>query len=371
MPTDSIINPSTKATPATGSRKRIVWLDWARAAAICTVVLCHATEATYPFSIEGMASIGTASQLAAFALFTIGRLGVPLFLFISGYLLLNRHYDKAGCIRFWKTKWCSLVAVTEIWIVIYMLYLIAFKHADIGPADAVKYLLFLEKVPLGHMWYMPMIIGLYLFIPIIANGLKALDDYKVLRFPLAIAFFLFLVIPMLSTVSKTFGHDAFSTIINDGFEGGAFGLYMLLGYCVKKGMFKTRSLPQLAFIAVGSFAIAILMQWLAFDHGAKAQIWYTNCFLLITGLAIFLIFSHGKKLKETRLIAWLSTYAFAIYLVHFPIKQIITPWVQGLDLPTTALETIALGVLVLAISLIISMAIAKIPVIGKRLLYLK
>ena len=78
-----------------GGNDRIVWIDLLRCIAILCVVLCHATEAVYDFDLESMTPIRPTVVLA-FTLFTIGRTGVPIFLMVTGYLLLDRSYDEGG-----------------------------------------------------------------------------------------------------------------------------------------------------------------------------------------------------------------------------------------------------------------------------------
>ena len=82
--------------------ERIKWIDLLRALAILMVILCHATEGIYPLSISGMDDLSVQSKAAAFTSFTFGRLGVPIFLMISGYLLLDKDYDPEKTVKFWK-----------------------------------------------------------------------------------------------------------------------------------------------------------------------------------------------------------------------------------------------------------------------------
>jgi len=73
--------------------KRIKWIDLVRAIAILLVILCHTTENIYEMKLESMTSLSLQSRIFCFASFTAGRLGVPLFLMITGSLLLPREYD--------------------------------------------------------------------------------------------------------------------------------------------------------------------------------------------------------------------------------------------------------------------------------------
>lgn len=71
-------------------RKRILWLDYARCFAIICVVFIHSVERIYnAYDMQETAQMAAGSLLFRDAAFAIGRLGVPVFLAISGYLLLD------------------------------------------------------------------------------------------------------------------------------------------------------------------------------------------------------------------------------------------------------------------------------------------
>lgn len=89
-------------------KARIEWIDLVRAVAILLVVLCHSTESIYQLNLEYMTAVPFLSRVCGFACFTAGRLGVPLFLMITGSLLLSRDYDSDSIKYFWKKKWLPL-----------------------------------------------------------------------------------------------------------------------------------------------------------------------------------------------------------------------------------------------------------------------
>lgn len=74
--------------------KRIVSLDYARAFAILSVVTMHASECTPLFHQVGP-GFGP-QQLLTSLLSSVGRLGVPIFLMLTGALLLARDYTPPG-----------------------------------------------------------------------------------------------------------------------------------------------------------------------------------------------------------------------------------------------------------------------------------
>lgn len=101
------------------TNKRMEWLDVVRSVAIFCVVINHATESTYTLSMDGIGSSSIKIQILSLTLFTFGRLGVPIFLMISGYLLLDREWNQEKALNFWKKNWIGLFLSTEIWFIIF------------------------------------------------------------------------------------------------------------------------------------------------------------------------------------------------------------------------------------------------------------
>lgn len=77
----------------------------------------------------------------------------------------------------------------------------------------------MRQISLNHIWYLPMIIGLYLLVPFVANGLRSLD-YKLLRFPIIIMFMAVMVFPVIEIIMKGVGMETLSIKLSDGFSGG-------------------------------------------------------------------------------------------------------------------------------------------------------
>ncbi len=88
--------------------------------AIVSVVMEHAAESYYyaPLVVRSEA-ISSGSLYAGILLFTFGRIGVPLFLMLTGYLLLGREYDSVGVGRFWRSRWVPLFCCSATWLVLY------------------------------------------------------------------------------------------------------------------------------------------------------------------------------------------------------------------------------------------------------------
>lgn len=73
--------------------KRIAWLDYARSIAIFSVVVIHSLEMVYKMDFADLMKIGEVSLLFRDIVFAFGRTGVPIFLALTGFLLLDRDFS--------------------------------------------------------------------------------------------------------------------------------------------------------------------------------------------------------------------------------------------------------------------------------------
>ena len=126
------------------TEQRIPWLDYSRAITILFVILVHATENLYPMKADVLMTMSGHSSLFAPIAFTLGRMGVPLFLFLTGYLLLDRDYDISRINRFLRKNWLALFMTTEIWIVLYDVFLRVFHFQHWSTKEILKDMLFLN-----------------------------------------------------------------------------------------------------------------------------------------------------------------------------------------------------------------------------------
>ena len=84
--------------------------------------------------------------------------------------MLNRKYDNDDDVRnFYKKNLIPLILTTEIWIIIYNIFIVIYYNQKFDIYILIKEMFFVETVPLMNMWYMPMIIGIYIAIPYLSK----------------------------------------------------------------------------------------------------------------------------------------------------------------------------------------------------------
>jgi len=346
------------------SKTRIEWIDLVRAIAILTVLYIHATDGIYIISSDAIMHYTLFSRIFQFASLFIGRIGVPFFLMITGYLLLDRTYNDERVQKFWAKNCKGLIIVTVIWAIIYAVSLqfVTLNSAQVNFTEA-------GNLFFSHMWYMPMIIGMYLSMPFVSSALNHFDKQTIFQATVVFSLLAFLL-PFITLLLDIEGIRNVTIQYCLGFSGGVYGIYIILGYLVKKGQFKNISSGKFGLIAIVSFLICILFQYYAFLIGYDFFLWYEFPFILIGSFALFELCSRKKSVKFYSGVKVLSKYSFAVFLIHNLFRLPLLPLVVALPF-TEPVKAIILWILLIVFSYISAAVIYKIPRFGKFILYMR
>lgn len=173
---------------ASGRNGRDIRLDVIRSVAILLVILIHAFEMCYGSAPWKEGGVGSLSFSLAFWL---GRLGVPMFFMLTGYLVLSKDYSDDEAVRnFYRRSWSSLLTTILLWTTVYCAVYVFSGRSS--PIDAAKYMLLLENVPAGLWWFVSAIVSLYVAVPFVSRALDGLQPRTLLvpaAFVLAYGFF--------------------------------------------------------------------------------------------------------------------------------------------------------------------------------------
>lgn len=384
-------------------KARYVWVDRLRVTAIFLVLLVHSTE---PFYLGGEGSyIATQNDLFWVSLFdSLARACVPLFIVASSYLQFPLHYNT---LEFFRRRAVRVLVPFALWTVVY-----AIVWGE--PIQNCKDLLLNFNYAAGHLWFVYMLVGIYLIIPILSPWAERVSK-KELKIYLAICLFTTLIPfvrwAMSGDVSVVYGPSGIPNFAKyplwgecswnsygvfyyfSGFIGYIlFGLYIrrFVGELSWKKTFLFGIMPWIigfSICLVGFYSIVSLSATNGFPVGGPvgmAAIWETPWMYDSTGVALMAVgwIILYKKLNKAgvayeKLGIPLAKASYGVYLCHMLILAFVSGWLQEcfglgdegrIGIWTTPVEILLTAVITFTVSSIICIIIGKIPKFGKYII---
>ena len=296
-------------------KKRIFYIDQIRALAILLVVLAHVCRKFSDASAAGSWQWFFSTPMIDFAV-----LGVPLFLMISGALLLNRDY---GLKDFLKRRFSRILIPFIPWALLLPLLLMFIQNDPWSLSGYVR--IFLDD----QYWFVWMLIGVYLFLPVINSFVK---EYGIrgLEYFLAV----WIAVLCLNTVGLYPFHQ-----LELSYFAGFLG-YFVLGYYLANREFgiSDEKMILIGFLLFSVFTL-INMHHTVTAGLLKGKVIYYSYKTIICALqssGLFLIFRYWAVYSSKnnnsivdkvysifrdsflfKIIFALSTYSYGIFLVHY------------------------------------------------------
>ena len=353
-------------------KKRIVTVDMARMFAIFCVILTHSVEGVWQMDVNSLNARKDSINLVILGLHTIGRMGVPVFMLLSGYLLLDREYDKDKIIKFWKRNMAGLLISTEIWIIIYYIFSCWLYKQKLQIGEIIPELLFYKNANANHLWYMGQIIGIYLFLPFVAIALKEITR-KMSYFITGIAF---LYLGLQSTVNifrAASGKEALSSQVNMNFICGIYGILLILGWMIKKEYFEHVKTKILLIIMCISYIGVLYVQIFAYKHHIEYSLWYDSGLLIIASVCLLIVILRIKKVICKSLVTWFGYSSFAVYLIHNIFRMYFNKFMSDKHIFTSSgiVHFVMLFVVTMCLSNLAVLIISKNKKIAKVLFCMK
>lgn len=321
----------------------IVWLDVVRFVAMFTVVCCHCADPFNFYPGEPPVNIGEIKFWgAAYGAFL--RPCVPLFVMLTGALLLPVRGEASV---FYKKRIGRVFWPFLIWSVIYNLFpwitgvlglqsgiiLDFFPYAgeEATQQSLIVSLGNIAKIPLNfslidvHMWYIYLLIGLYLYLPIFSAWVEKASDKAKLYFLLLwgvttlLPYYQQFVSPY---IWGTCSWNAYGMLY--AFAG--FNGYLLLGHYLKN---LDWSLKRILTIGIPLFAAGYAVTFLGFRYitslpeysDEMLELFFTYCSLNVVLMTapVFLLLKkvNIRSLSVRKALANLTLCGFGIYMVHY------------------------------------------------------
>ena len=383
---------------------RAVWIDWMRVAACLMVIIVHSTE---PFYLGGDGSQILTMADAFWASFfdSFVRSCVPLFIIASSFLQFPLHYSTG---EFFRRRAVRILIPFIIWTAIY-----AFAWGE--PAENFKNLIFNFNYSAGHLWFVYMLIGVYLLMPLLSPWAEKVEK-KELQIYLGIWLFTTLIpifrdwyaggsttviygpsgLPRQALV-PFWGEASWNAYGTFYYFSGFIG-YLLMGLYFRKFVGELSWKKTLA-IAVPSFLTGFAISFGGFllrvcksacgelpvGGTVDMAVWWETTWcndtfgVALMAIAWILLFKKCKADGKfyQRVLLPVSNASYGIYLAHLLILVPVSGYFRtllgsGLDgklgFWTTPVEILLSAIAGFAITSIISVIIRRIPKVGKLIM---
>lgn len=320
-------------------KERIFYYDFLRAFAIIAVIICHVDHFFGPL-------VGTTQIVAQMTFHDIGRIGVPIFLMISGALILNRPYPDLT--EFLKKRFTRIIYPFIFWIILILVQLQYYRYNEA----------FLWNTFIGEpsiTWYFWVLIGIYLFLPVLNSFVKEYDESG-LKYFLSIWFILMIL--------KTFNAYPLWTNFDLSYFAGYVG-YPVLGYYLANKEFKISDSKVCLLGLITLISSLSVFVYLNYFNSPYISMIYQNVPIIFMGTGLFLFVKYLDKLNKFnsikdnfigKAIISLSVCSYGMYFSHVLVVKFLSYYN-----PHSHLMFPVMFVLIILLSWLLPYVLSKIP----------
>lgn len=287
--------------------KRIIYYDLLRILACFLVIVNHTAKDVFYWYLPN------ASEIISIFYFMFSKIAVPLFLMISGALLLKKNYD-------YKHIMVHKFGKTFLAIYLFSAYLfVFFEHRPLNPLGWLSSII--QEPAFTAFWYLYALLGIYLVLPFLQLLAQSMNK-KQFHIFFSIWFILYGLIPFFQDMGF---FPPYTYLFKMPLITSEVG-YLFLGYYLTKDEYHPvpykNSHLILTFLATLFFA-SLFTIWEFYHYGLfrltldrnfifTSIIMGTTVFLLMKNLDLKLHFSE----KNLKIIHFFAESTYGIYLVH-------------------------------------------------------
>lgn len=263
--------------------KRIKYLDGLRFFAIFSIVLLHVNS----FFRNKYIQYSSIKFLILTFFDGFTRMGVPIFFMLTGVLMFTKKEKNNNYLEFLKKRVLRLVYAYFLFSLIYYVYLV------IKQSEIISIYHMIEKITSSqtayHLWFLPTIILIYMFIPFLKKLVKALSKKEL--------FTLILIIIIFGNLFKVL--NDFSNIYNHGVLANftipdliIYTNYLFIGYYLHKYNVKINKkmliVSMLSLIIIPFLTLLISKNSIINDMFLNS----TSPFVILPSILTYLIFKN-------------------------------------------------------------------------------
>jgi len=284
---------------------------------------------------------------------------VPLFIMLSGALLLQPSKLNESIRTFFKKRVKRIGVAFIFWSIIYLAWAFFISNTQITENNIIQGILFsFFSGSYYHFWFIYLIFGLYLLTPIL-RAIVSCDSQKILKYLITLWFIGVSIVPVIQLISGYHLNDTLFVF------GGTIG-YFVLGLFLQKIKVRSSLLYGLFFSGI---IFTIISTWLMrFQFYSISQDYfffdYLSVNVILTSVTLFMFLSKfpadwpkDKHPIFRRLIHTISKNTLPIYLFHLIIMETLQRGYLGFKLSLTTMNPIIGVPVIAAVTLIVTLGL--------------
>lgn len=343
--------------------ERIWSFDILRILSTFSVIMMHVTS-EYIYSLD----LSSNSWLAVAVYNSVFHYGVPIFVMISGALFMNPNRE----IHLRNLFFHNILRMSVIYLVWSAAYgLFDFLQYKTTWKDSWRFYVWEIVNSRNHLWFLPMLIGIYLLIPILSVWIRNATKEN-------IAYFLMLFIVLqvgCVTILPLSTHEIVEFIVNlrnIQMVCSYLGYFVLGYYLIHVGV--SAIMKKIIYVSFPiAFILSIISVVFISRHRGSVQVGMVDSFSALTFIiatAMFLLlYEVGNKIKITSKMSLvlenLGKDTFGTYLIHIAVLEYMMTRGYNAVVPNAAIGILVCVLICFGVSMIAAAILRRIPFIGK------
>jgi surface polysaccharide O-acyltransferase-like enzyme len=327
--------------------QRESWADLCRISAIFGVILIHVSAT--PFCLYG--KISQAAWLSANLLDSVARCSVPLFIMLSGALLLKPEAKPITILQI-------AYRIRKVFIPLLSWSILYIYDSSHNLGISISFLDIFSAPTKYHLWFVYMIIGIYVLLPILQSIYLSIYNQTSIQIYLFVAWIITSCVPIYYNI----------TLVSSLKLGGIlnFSGYFLIGaFIASNNRYKFPTYVWAIAYATGIGITFLITLQLSIKENTFVQTAYAYMSpnVALSSVSAFILF---RRISINHHVApwllWLSDKTFIIYFVHIAVFYNIyntNIFIQFDKTVPTFISILTLSILIFITSLMIAIFIRR------------
>lgn len=346
-------------------QKRLIYLDILRCIACLSVVMIHASAGF------ATSEVGTMNYYVGTCWDSLARIGVPLFVMVSGALFLDEDYDctTEKIEKHIKKMVLFFLFWSPVYAIAYNVVLPWFIDEQINVVSVVSSIINGHV----HLWFVPMIVGLYLIVPLLRLWVKR-SNIEYVKYYLLLSFLFAFVIPQVTDIVSVFDDRVKVITLFQGLNIQyvvSYVSYFILGWYLNNSDIKCNGTCYFLGIA-GALTTVVGSSLLSLYKNEVILLLYDNfsCNVLLYAIMVFCVVksyfsNHVVQDNIYKFINYLGYHSLGIYAMHSALISLFSFMVKKYISYSAFVAIPIIFLLTLLCSLIGTIVMKKLPGLRK------